>query len=300
MQEPLLLKPNGANQIKPKSRVWILHALFAGFALGVGNYLVALMSDQGAIALSYVGLVAFSVLMIYRGSQMVRNMREFGTPINYDESNFFTRFREFKSRNIIPLIGNGVTNLLNLVAMTYAFKYGEMAGINQGVLLTLNSLAAVYNIIIFYTVFRERITFAQLFGILMMLCCVGLLSLNSHMKSENEIHSETGETQRYYAFLSIACGLLSPMALSVKHIFIRFYKQGYSTWDMAIDGLILEYSIYIMMAIYYIFIQANSAFNWSNMIIGCFASLFLMSGKISIALAVAEGLAGPATSLANS
>jgi hypothetical protein len=31
------------------------------------------------------------------------------------------------------------------------------------------------------------------------------------------------------------------MALSTKHIVIRFYKKVYSTWDMALDGLILEY-----------------------------------------------------------
>jgi hypothetical protein len=41
--------------------------------------------------------------------------------------------------------------------MTYAYKYAMIAGINQGVILTLNSLAAVYNIIIFYAFFKEKI-----------------------------------------------------------------------------------------------------------------------------------------------
>jgi len=40
------------------------------------------------------------------------------------------------------------------------------------------------------------------------------------------------------------------MALSTKHIFIRNYKKVYNTFDMALDGLIIEYSIYILMAIY--------------------------------------------------
>ena len=128
----------------------------------------------------------------------------------------------------------------------------------------------------------------------MMLGCVGILSLNGSSKPNV---GETGVDQRYYAFLSVACGLISPLALSIKHIFIRFYKSGYNTWDMAIDGLILEYSIYIMLAVYYILILGS--FSIYDMLMGCLASVFLMSGKIAIAMAIAEGLAGPATSLTN-
>jgi hypothetical protein len=47
--------------------------------------------------------------------------------------------------------------MVNLMAMTFAYKYAAIAGINQGVLLTLNSLSGVYNIFIFYFFFKERI-----------------------------------------------------------------------------------------------------------------------------------------------
>ncbi len=76
------------------------------------------------------------------------------------------------------MIANGITNLMNLVSMTYAFKYAQLGGINQGVLLTLNSLAAVYNIFIFYFLFKEKVTVIQIVGICLMLTCVCLIAIN--------------------------------------------------------------------------------------------------------------------------
>ena len=67
---------------------------------------------------------------------------------------------------------------------------------------------------------------------------------------------------------------------------------------MALDGLIIEYVIYIMMAIY-TFGATELKFNWDNLFIGTVASCFIITGKICIALAVSYGLAGPAASLAN-
>jgi hypothetical protein len=69
---------------------------------------------------------------------------------------------------------------------------------------------------------------------------------------------------------------------------------------MAIDGLILEYMLYAVIA-FYTFVLSNSeaVFSFYNLGIGTIASCFLIVGKISIAMAVAEGLAGPAASLAN-
>jgi hypothetical protein len=100
--------------------------------------------------------------------------------------------------------------------------------------------------------------------------------------------------------MSIICGLCSPLALSLKHIVIRFYKKQYAAWDMAIDGLIIEYLLYGILAIY-TFLLGSSSFEFSyyNLMIGTLSSLFLIVGKISIAMAVAEGIAGPAASLAN-
>lgn len=219
-----------------------------------------------------------------------------GTYVNYNKSNFYTPEGQFKRYNIIPLLGNGLTNLVNLSALTFAYQYALLAGINQGVILTLNSLASVYNIFIFYFMFKERVNKIQITGILLMLGCVCLLSLNGG--SRKATGDGGGVDQRYYAFLSILSGMVSPLALSIKHIFIRYYKKGYNTWDMAIDGLILEYLLYALMA-FYAFVIGDTLFTMRNLLMGAVASVFIITGKIAIAMAVSYGIAGPAASLSS-
>jgi drug/metabolite transporter (DMT)-like permease len=68
--------------------------------------------------------------------------------------------------------------MVNLMAMTFAYKYAALAGVNQGVLLTLNSLSGVYNIFIFYFFFKERIQLIQFIGMLFMLLCVCLIGIS--------------------------------------------------------------------------------------------------------------------------
>ena len=67
---------------------------------------------------------------------------------------------------------------------------------------------------------------------------------------------------------------------------------------MAIDGLILEYIIYILIALY-TFTATDVEFNWIDLSVGTVASCFQVMGKVCIVLAVSYGIAGPAASLAN-
>jgi len=67
---------------------------------------------------------------------------------------------------------------------------------------------------------------------------------------------------------------------------------------MAVDGLILEYIIYILIALF-TFTTTEIQFSWRDFAIGTFASGFQILGKICIVLAVSYGIAGPAASLAN-
>ena len=67
---------------------------------------------------------------------------------------------------------------------------------------------------------------------------------------------------------------------------------------MAIDGLILEYLLYALMA-FQAFVIGDAPFTSYNLLMGAVASVFIITGKISIALAVANGIAGPAASLSS-
>jgi hypothetical protein len=126
-----------------------------------------------------------------------------------------------------------------------------------------------------------------------MIAAVVLIGIST---SEVQEGTAEGYEKRTYAILAISFSFLSPFFLSLKHVFIRSYKHQYKTWDMAIDGLIFEYQLYIFVSIYYLY---TSDFDFYEFQLGTIASLFIMTSKILISLSVANGLAGPAASLIN-
>jgi len=255
---------------------------------------VATLSSNGLSAISNIGVSAYIILVIYRITQCLQNKYRYGVFINYKTSNLFDEFRRFKYENIVPLLGNGITNLANLVFITLAFESALKAGMNQGVVSTMTALNALYNLFIFKWVFKEKITLLQFLGMLFMFSSVCLISLNGHEQSLDMREKEEGGIPE--AYLTIIYGMLSPLSLSIKHIFVRKYRNQYKSWDVSIDGLLFEYQIYIIIAIYFF---AQNGMNMHDFILGSIGSLFIMSGKILIVLSVANGIAGPAASLIN-
>lgn len=73
--------------------MWIIHALITGVGIGVGNFLVSRIAGQGLIALSYVGLIAAFLLVMYRLIEAIKFKSQLGTFINYQKSNFFSKDR---------------------------------------------------------------------------------------------------------------------------------------------------------------------------------------------------------------
>ena len=221
--EPLKqTKPSTDSSIKKKSTIWIVQAVLAGLTMGYGNFTMSTISNQGIKTLAYIGLASYLILLIYRVIQCLSNRKRLGTFINYEKSNLFQKNGKFNWKNLFPLVGNGVTNLFNLVTITYAFKFAVLGGINQGVILALTSMSSVYNIFIFYFLFKEKVGPIQVVGILIMMCCAGCIGFNSQQRNDN---LESGDSQRWYASLSVFFSLLSPFFMSSKHVIIRKYKS---------------------------------------------------------------------------
>ena len=68
-------------------------------------------------------------------------------------------------------------SLGGLILVTYAFKFALLAEMNQGCIPSLFALAGIYISILFYLAFNEVISLSKIFGILLMIPCVTLLSL---------------------------------------------------------------------------------------------------------------------------
>jgi hypothetical protein len=74
--------------------MWVVHALLSGIGFGFGQFFYAKLSSKGWIAISYVGVVSFLVLLTYRLHQCVINKRSIGTFVNKYHSNWYNAERD--------------------------------------------------------------------------------------------------------------------------------------------------------------------------------------------------------------
>ena len=58
---------------------------------------------------------------------------------------------------MIAVAANCLTNFLYTVCMTFAWKFAKMGGLNQGVVSTLLSFSSVFNVFIFWWLFKEKV-----------------------------------------------------------------------------------------------------------------------------------------------
>ena len=87
---------------------------------------------------------------------------------------------EFKWKNLfLASFLQAIPSLGGLILVTYAFKFALLAEMNQGCIPSLFALAGIYISVLFYFAFNEVISLSKIFGILLMIPCVTLLSLAS-------------------------------------------------------------------------------------------------------------------------
>lgn len=60
----------------------------------------------------------------------------------------------------------------------------------------------------------------------------------------NQANYSDGEIKMGYCFLALAIGMIAPCLMSTKHATIRYFKGNYDPISQAIDGFLIEYSIF--------------------------------------------------------
>ena len=160
---------------------------------------------------------------------------------------------EYKWKNLIPLLGNVFINGVYLVNMSYAWNFAKLGGLNQGLVTTWLCVASVYNVIIFYCVFREKPLPLQYLGIFLIICMIVTLDLAAvGQKDEDEAAVPEVAENSYSKFanctFALLLGALSPILIASKCLIIRIYHNlGYQGFDLAIDANIIQYFIYAIM-----------------------------------------------------
>ena len=196
------------------------------------------------------------------------------------------------------------TNNGYFFALTYAWEFAKLGGMNQGVISTLVSFASVFNIIAFYFLYNEKISCTQFMGVLLLIGCAMCLVFEAGSKKSEvsevdmEIDGEivedsNGLSERTNAFFAILCGFLGPILMSTKHAFIRKYKNqlGYGGFSQATDSNVIEY---LILCFFLIPLASTFDYTFKDLLIGAVAGILASLGRVFIAIGVADGLAGPA------
>jgi hypothetical protein len=97
-----------------------------------------------------------------------------------------------------------------------------------------------------------------------------------------------------YAVYALSLAILVPFHFSFKHFLIRKYKGSYNHNFLPVDSSILEMGACTVFTFVYAY---NNGLEFDKLILGTFAGLGLVFGRIFIALAVAEGQAGPSQAI---
>ena len=115
--------------------MWIIYSLTVGFSCGVGNFFLgAKLGHLGAMGAGFTGPLPLLILLVFRAYTFIQTKRMTGNLVDKDNSNYWRKNQTgdniFQYKNLIPLAGNFIPNLLGLVCMSLMLMYAGEAGIN--------------------------------------------------------------------------------------------------------------------------------------------------------------------------
>ena len=153
-------------------------ALLAGACMGTGNFLYASnFSYLGMPGLGLVGPSGTAICVIIRIVKECRYHKRTGKWVKEENSRLMTPEGKLKWGSCVPLIANVLTNFGFLVVLSFGWKLAKAAGLNQGVIASMISLASIFNIVIMYLKFGEKISPLHFIGIAFSIACVICISM---------------------------------------------------------------------------------------------------------------------------
>ena len=268
--------------------------------MGTGAFIFASnFSDQGIAATGLMGPIPALLFILTRVIIECRYKKKNNRWTKEKNSRLLKEDGTVRWSTLVPLIGNVLTNALYLFAMTIGWKLAKASGLNQGVISTLLSCASVFNMIIFYFKFGEKISAFHFIGVALMIACVLCISMAAASGDDEEkedIEVPYGLSKTAAGILSVCCGLFSAIMMSTKHLLIRLYKKTFSGIAQGIDSSILEFILYSVFLIP-LAQQEDFTLGIRELAIGAAAGTLIGSARIMISIGVSIGLAAPAQSL---
>lgn len=145
--------------------------------MGTGAFLYAAnYSDYGLDGSGVLGPGAFIVFLLMKVVRELIFRKKTGSWVKTKNSSWVKEDGKVRWSSLIPLLCNMGVNIGYTIVMTFAWNFAEQANLNQGVISSLLSFASVFNVVVFYFVFGEKVSKLHLIGVAFMFCgiaCIG-------------------------------------------------------------------------------------------------------------------------------
>lgn len=162
--------------------------------MGTGGAIYA--TCYARLGLSGVGITGPGTFLVYLTWRILLELRyrcKHDQWTKREGSRVLDERGNYKWKNLIPLLYNVFINGTYLIVMSFAWNFAVQGGMNQGLVTTWLSVASVYNVIIFYCVFREKplpLQYLGIFLIITMIVALNFGALSETGEGESEEHEE--------------------------------------------------------------------------------------------------------------
>lgn len=269
--------------------------------MGTGAFIYASnYADYGLAGSGVLGPGAFVVFLL---AKLIREViyrsknRSWVKPLR---SSWFLETGKVRWSSLVPLLGNMGANIGYTIVMTFAWRFADEAGLNQGVISSLLSFASVFNCVVFYCAFGEKVSKLHLIGVAFMFCGIACIGAAAATQEEQEVLGDDGEISTggrssvMSGVLALVVGMGGPIVISTQHYIIRKFSRFYSGLDQAIDAAPPQNLIFCFFLIP---LSGEFTIGWNDIFIGLAAEGLMEMARVLLSFGVEKGLAGPAQAL---
>ena len=207
--------------------------MVAGIGLGCGQYFYASrFAEYGLPAAGIFGPGTLTVFLTTKIIRVLYHRCKFGRwTLSKNSAWWRDDTNSVRWSSLIPLLVAALTNVSFTVCMTYAWGFSVQAGLNQGIITSLMNLLAIFDCVVFYFAFGEKVGKIHILGVALMIAgivCIGFaVAAGDDEEGEAEVEEEIdtgGRSKTLNGILAISIGMGGPISIAIQHYFIRKYS----------------------------------------------------------------------------
>lgn len=291
---------------------WICTSIMASFGIGCGSYFYASRyAEYGLSAVAILGPGTTALFVSIKIARVLHHRITQGRWTLKENSAWWKKdTNSVRWNSLIPLIVTLVTSYSFTICMTYAWGFASLAGLNQGIISSVMNLLAIFNCIVFYFAFGEKVGWIHIVGVVLMIASIVCIGFAVNVEDEEEVDEDGdaaadeeddeidtgGRSKALNGLFAIVIGLGAPTSLTIQHYFIRKHSGCYTGQAQAFDVAPL---LNIVFCFFMPQLMDQLDVTWEDIFVGGAAGSMMEGSRVLISYSIAVGLAGPVTAIVN-